>query len=339
MNKRCLDKHCGFYAFEYNFRMDLNKIYIVLTHPDEPRNIGSACRAMANSDITHLRIVGKKQDYDAEKVHVLAIHASYIFDNAEFFDSITEATKDCALAAGTTRRRGQNRKGKLYLPEEFAQMADRITGSGGNADDSVRNENFSDSGKNIENSENGIFSFGKNIETSENGIFSFEKDIEASDENIVDSGKSVSSSEKNDSVSGGDSFGQKIAVVFGNERTGLTDEELEECTEGVTIPASESFGSLNLSHAVQIISYHLFRKKNSHLTGYTPLTLERIDKTVGVISENLKKIGFFKLAGQSDMEHFWRNLLSRSAISESEAKYIEKIFTKAAGLSSKRNAE
>lgn len=305
--------------------MDLNKIYIVLTHPDEPRNIGSACRAMANSDITHLRIVGKKQDYDAEKVHVLAIHASYIFDDAEFFDSITEATKDCALAAGTTRRRGQNRKGKLYLPEEFAQMADRITGSGGNADDSVKNENFSDSGKNIENSENGIFSFGK--------------DIEASDENIVDSGKSVSSSEKNDSVSGGDFFGQKIAVVFGNERTGLTDEELEECTEGVTIPASESFGSLNLSHAVQIISYHLFRKKNSHLTGYTPLTLERIDKTVGVISENLKKIGFFKLAGQSDMEHFWRNLLSRSAISESEAKYIEKIFTKAAGLSSKRNAE
>lgn len=272
MNKRCLDKHCGFYAFEYNFRMDLNKIYIVLTHPDEPRNIGSACRAMANSDITHLRIVGKKQDYDAEKVHVLAIHASYIFDNAEFFDSITEATKDCALAAGTTRRRGQNRKGKLYLPEEFAKMADRITGSLGNADDSV---------------------------------------------------------------SEGDSFGQKIAVVFGNERTGLTDEELEECTEGVTIPASESFGSLNLSHAVQIISYHLFRKKNSHLTGYTPLTLERIDKTVGVISENLKKIGFFKLTGQSDMEHFWRNLLSRSAISESEAKYIEKIFTKAAGLSSK----
>lgn len=309
--------------------MDLNKIYIVLTHPDEPRNIGSACRAMANSDITHLRIVGKKQDYDAEKVHVLAIHASYIFDKAEFFDSITEATKDCALAAGTTRRRGQNRKGKLYLPEEFAQMADRITGSLGNADDSVKSENFSDSGKNIETSENDIFSFGKNIE--------------ASNENIVVSEKNISDSEKKDSVSEGDSLcefsGQKIAVVFGNERTGLTDDELEECTEGVTIPASESFGSLNLSHAVQIISYHLFRKKNSHLTGYTPLSLERIDKTVGVISENLKKIGFFKLAGQSDMEHFWRNLLSRSAISESEAKYIEKIFTKAAGLSSKRNSE
>ena len=68
--------------------MNLNNIYIVLDHPDECRNIGSACRAMANNDITHLRIVGKKEDYDTEKVHILAIHAAYIYDNAEFFDYI-----------------------------------------------------------------------------------------------------------------------------------------------------------------------------------------------------------------------------------------------------------
>ena len=47
--------------------MNLSKISIVLDHPDEPRNIGAACRAMANSDIKDLRIVGKKEDYDVEK--------------------------------------------------------------------------------------------------------------------------------------------------------------------------------------------------------------------------------------------------------------------------------
>ena len=72
--------------------MNLNNIYIVLDHPDECRNIGSACRAMANNDITHLRIVGKKEDYDTEKVHILAIHASYIYDNAEFFDCVCGST-------------------------------------------------------------------------------------------------------------------------------------------------------------------------------------------------------------------------------------------------------
>ncbi|MGP1458446.1 MAG: RNA methyltransferase [Treponema sp.] len=241
--------------------MDLSKIYVVLDHPGECRNIGAACRAMANNDITHLRIVGKKEDYDAEKVHVLAIHASHIYDNAEFFDSIKNATADCALAAGTTRRRGKKRKGKLLLPEEFAENAAVITG---------------------------------------------------------------------DAVSGA-----KIAVVFGNERTGLTDEQLEVCTMGVMIPSSASFASLNLSHAVQIVCYHLFRANTGKIAGYTPLPLSRIDKTVTSITDNLQKIGFFSIAGRHEMQLFWRSLLSRAALSESEAQYIEKIFTKAAGLAAK----
>lgn len=262
--------------------MDLNNIVIVLSRPDECRNIGAACRAMANNGISTLRIVGKREDYDVEKIHVLAIHAAHIYDNAEFFSSITEATQDCAIAAGTTRRRGKKRKEKLYLPEEIAQTIDKITGNG--------ETKTSGNGK------------------SKKGLFGKKK---------------------------AEGHGQKAAIVFGNERTGLTDEEFEECTVGVTIPSSEGFPSLNLSHAVQIISYHLFRQKNAHQTGYTPLSLKRLDKTVQTIADSLKKIGFFKVTGRKDMEKFWRSVLSRSALSESEAQYLEKIFTKAAGLASK----
>ena len=105
--------------------MNLNNIVIVLDHPDESRNIGAACRAMANNDISELRIVGNKADYDIEHIHVLAIHAGGIFDKAQFFDSITDATKDCAICAGTTRRRGKKR-GKLLLPEEFGSRSGHI---------------------------------------------------------------------------------------------------------------------------------------------------------------------------------------------------------------------
>ena len=84
--------------------MNLNKIIIILDHPDESRNIGAACRAMANNDISELRIVGKKEDYDIEHIHTLAIHAAPIFDKANFYNSIKEATADCAICAGTTRR-------------------------------------------------------------------------------------------------------------------------------------------------------------------------------------------------------------------------------------------
>ena len=249
--------------------MNLSNIVIVLDHPDESRNIGAACRAMANNDISDLRIVGNKADYDIEHIHVLAIHAGAIFDNARFYNSITEATADCAICAGTTRRRGKKR-GKLLLPEEFADMADDMT-------------------------------------------------------------------EGSTTEAGG-----KVAVIFGNERTGLTDEQLDECNLGVTIPSSDGFGSLNLSHAVQIMSYHLFRKslleKKGEYRGYTPLTLERVDKTVKIITDNMQKIGFFKMPGREDMENFWRSILSRASLSEGEAQYLEKTFDKIAGLSIKNSA-
>ena len=91
---------------------------------------------------------------------------------------------------------------------------------------------------------------------------------------------------------------------------------------------------------MQIICYTIFRQislqeENKFSTGYSPINIERLDKTVSVISDNLKQIGFFSLAGQKDMENFWRTILSRAMISEGEAQYIEKMFIKARGLANK----
>lgn len=244
--------------------MNLSNVVIILCRPEESRNVGAVCRAMANNNIGILRIVGKKTDFDEKKVRTLAIHAASIWENAEFFDSISGAAEDCVICAGTTRRRGKKR-GKLLLPEEFCGSADTISESG------------------------------------------------------------------------------KIAVVFGNERTGLEEDELDECTMGVTIPSSPEFGSLNLSHAVQIISYHLYRRSFAEgkklSPGSEPISLERLSKTVAKISGNLQKIGFFKVAGKEDMSKFWTDVLSRAALSEGEAAYIEKIFDKAAGLARKSTDE
>ncbi len=49
----------------------------------------------------------------------------------------------------------------------------------------------------------------------------------------------------------------KVAVLFGREARGLFNEEAEECGFMLTIPASKSQPSLNLSHAVLIIAYEL----------------------------------------------------------------------------------
>ena len=51
----------------------------------------------------------------------------------------------------------------------------------------------------------------------------------------------------------------RIALVFGNERDGLSATELDLCDEAVYIPTSDAFPSLNLSHAVQLACWE-FRK-------------------------------------------------------------------------------
>lgn len=55
----------------------------------------------------------------------------------------------------------------------------------------------------------------------------------------------------------GDNRSQEVAIAFGRERTGLTNEELQLCHYHVMIPANPEYSSLNLAAAVQVICYEL----------------------------------------------------------------------------------
>src|SRR3989344_5023165 len=56
---------------------------------------------------------------------------------------------------------------------------------------------------------------------------------------------------------------EKIALVFGNEGTGLSLADLKLCDSVVSIPASKRYSVLNLSHAVAILLYELFAGKRT----------------------------------------------------------------------------
>lgn len=51
--------------------------------------------------------------------------------------------------------------------------------------------------------------------------------------------------------------GETCALVFGRERTGLTNAELAYCTQLVHIPANPAFSSLNVAAAVQVLCYEV----------------------------------------------------------------------------------
>jgi tRNA/rRNA methyltransferase/tRNA (cytidine32/uridine32-2'-O)-methyltransferase len=133
------------------------------------------------------------------------------------------------------------------------------------------------------------------------------------------------------------------ALVFGNERTGLEGPELDRCNLASHIPSDRVFPSLNLSHAVQIYGYELFRalapggipEGQSPKGRWIPLDQSRLEGLVQSVSESLASLGFYKHPGRETQEQFLRDIFSRAALTISEGKYMENIFAKAARLGRK----
>jgi tRNA/rRNA methyltransferase/tRNA (cytidine32/uridine32-2'-O)-methyltransferase len=149
----------------------------------------------------------------------------------------------------------------------------------------------------------------------------------------------------------------KAALAFGNERSGLDDAELALCNIASHIPVPGAFPSLNLSHAVQVYGYELFRALgpeaaeatgSAETTGlvkatdaaalpavkgaWEPLDRDRADALAAAITENLESLGFYRHPGREDQARFIRDFISRAALSRREGEYLGDIFAKAARL-------
>jgi len=135
-----------------------------------------------------------------------------------------------------------------------------------------------------------------------------------------------------------------VALVFGNERTGLEDEELELCNLASHIPANDAFPSLNLSHAVMVYAYELFKalacpEEDAVKGQWVPLDQKSIETLVREITDNLRDLGFYKKRGREEQERFFRDLFSRSGLTEWEGSYFSSIIIKAARLGSQQETE
>ena len=128
----------------------------------------------------------------------------------------------------------------------------------------------------------------------------------------------------------------KAGFVFGNERTGLSDEELSVCNASVYIPTAQNFGSLNLSHAVQIVGYELFKGACQTLaetaektpTQQQAIPQEKVEAISEAIIEGLLARGFFRAGGSTENKKFFRDILTRAELSEFEAGHILDLLKK-----------
>jgi tRNA (cytidine32/uridine32-2'-O)-methyltransferase len=109
--------------------------------------------------------------------------------------------------------------------------------------------------------------------------------------------------------------GDEVALVFGRERTGLTNEELQLCHGAVHIPANPDYSSLNIAAAVQVLAYEL---RMAELAAVGDSIIEKADgpqRTERLAASHAEMEGFFsQLADTLDAIDFHKGRAPESAL-------------------------
>jgi TrmH family RNA methyltransferase len=123
------------------------------------------------------------------------------------------------------------------------------------------------------------------------------------------------------------------AVVFGAERTGLTNEELESAHVLLRIPASEAYPSLNVAMAVQLVCYELYRARGTIEIAAAPLgaplaTAQEMEKLYAHFAQVLQEIEFRdRTESGTHLMSRIRRLLQRAELDHNEANILRGILT------------
>jgi tRNA (cytidine32/uridine32-2'-O)-methyltransferase len=127
--------------------------------------------------------------------------------------------------------------------------------------------------------------------------------------------------------------GREVAFVFGNERTGLENDELMRCHSAVHIPSDPTFSSLNLAQAVQVVAYELRLKAldaqpeaQAKVKSDPPVTAEQMEHFNAHLSQMLKDIDFHKGRSPVTIERRLYRLFQKAALDEREMRILRGIF-------------
>jgi len=116
---------------------------------------------------------------------------------------------------------------------------------------------------------------------------------------------------------------QEVAIVFGRERCGLTNQELQQCHFQINIPANPQYNSLNLAAAVQIICYELrlavLQQKEALLVNKREYArVEQLEYFYQHLHAVLINVEFLHASRSQQILDRLRRLFSRAELDETE---------------------
>ena len=129
----------------------------------------------------------------------------------------------------------------------------------------------------------------------------------------------------------------RVAILFGSEKTGLSNEELSHCHWLVRIPVREEHPSVNLGQAVAICLYELARKPETRERAEKEkfATAGEVERITAALLEALHESGYLNPRASALAEEKMRRLVRRLKLSPSDAELwlgmLRKIVWKMSG--------
>jgi len=121
---------------------------------------------------------------------------------------------------------------------------------------------------------------------------------------------------------------QRVAVVFGSERTGLTNDETALCQRLVVIPTAPDFPSLNLAQAVMVVLYELWRGLSEKIIvpDRTLSSSQELERFYQDLEELLVQIEFVKGRQGRFILSDLRRIFGRASLDSREVRILRGIL-------------
>ena len=123
-----------------------------------------------------------------------------------------------------------------------------------------------------------------------------------------------------------------IAIVFGREHSGLSNEELDRCQHLINIPANPDYSSLNLASAVQVLAYELKMTFDPTIEvgrvgeDREAVTADDLEQLYGHFERALTTIGFLNPENPRNLMRRLRRLFNRSDLDRNELQILRGIL-------------
>lgn len=128
-----------------------------------------------------------------------------------------------------------------------------------------------------------------------------------------------------------------VALMFGREQSGLTNEEMDRCQLLVQIPSNADYGSLNLAAAVQVLAYELLQAHRSDGAGrsvaeppgrrHPPATADELEGFYRHLERTLVNLSFLDAAHPRHMMRRLRRLYHRADLDRNEINILRGILS------------